>query len=344
MRRYVDPTLEDHRVLTIVTLATSISDSPDVASSLERYDIGDVSDVWLAEDGIENTNYFVRTITTDHVVREYVLTIVETQAAAPELLVPLLDACGAAGLPVASPVLNSAGQPTQRVHGKRTLLSPRLGGRHVSNPTLSQCSALGRFIARFHLVSRDLANQAPDYPRTPDWLAEQARLAERHIPYSEFLLIQNAIAQVRSLLGRTDVHALPKGIIHGDLFRDNVLFTERSLTGVLDFHHAARGFWIYDLAVAANDWCNDARGVLDPERTLALLKSYHGIRPLLDAEMWFFPIFSVYAAVAFWMSRLSVALSKDPADTARYKNPAEFRDIVAQLSAHFFYLDTRLLA
>ena len=83
--------------------------------------------------------------------------------------------------------------------------------------------------------------------------------------------------------------ALPRGVIHGDMFRDNVLFSERGLTGVVDFHHAATGYWIYDLAVVANDWCNDNSGVLDSDRTLALLRAYHAIRPLTRSRSLVFP-------------------------------------------------------
>ena len=112
------------------------------------------------------------------------------------------------------------------------------------------------------------------------------------------------------MLRREDVKRLPRGVIHGDVFRDNVLFSERGLTGVLDFHHAATGYWIYDLAVVANDWCNDNSGVLDPDRVLALLRAYHAIRPLTPPEVWYFPVFALYAATAFWLSRLTVALRR----------------------------------
>jgi homoserine kinase type II len=139
------------------------------------------------------------------------------------------------------------------------------------------------------------------------------------------------------------VRELPTGIIHADLFRDNVLFNERGLTGVLDFHNAAQGYLIYDLAVAANDWCNDGNGILDPERTLALLRAYHQIRPLTRHELWFFSGFTLYAALVFWLLRLSFAAHPEHAGEVRFNNPEELQRIVEQHSAHFFYLDERLL-
>ena len=144
-------------------------------------------------------------------------------------------------------------------------------------------------------------------------------------------------------LARQDVQSLPKGPIHGDLFRDNVLFSAQGLTGVLDFHHAATGYLVYDLAVAANDWCTDTQGAIDPERAMALLRSYHAIRPLQRQELWHFPLFCLYAALAFWLSRSTGALKSRGRSLARSKNPHEFQRIVAHHTAHFFYIDERQL-
>ena len=132
-------------------------------------------------------------------------------------------------------------------------------------------------------------------------------------------------------------------MIHGDLFRDNVLFNERGLTGVLDFHHASTGYWLFDLAVIANDWCTDSQGRLDPDRTQALLVAYHRIRPLTEAEVWFFTSFALYAALCFWTSRLSVALKAREETGLRSKNPEEFRRIVMQHLRHPFHIDARIL-
>jgi len=143
---------------------------------------------------------------------------------------------------------------------------------------------------------------------------------------------------------RNDVAELPRGVIHGDLFRDNVLFNERGLTGVLDFHHAARGALIYDLAVAANDWCTDSSGLTVPDRAIELLRAYHRIRPLSRSEIRLFPAFALYGALAFWLSRLAVAIERDAGRSVRTNNPEEFERIVSQHHAHFFYLDERMLS
>ncbi len=194
-----------------------------------------------------------------------------------------------------------------------------------------------------HERMRRSAVVLPTYPRDTEWLQQRAGMVAGYLPHLDQDLIEMSVTGVASMLARTDVQGLPSGMIHGDLFRDNVLFDGQGLTGVLDFHHAARGYLIYDLAVAANDWCADASGCLDPERTLQLLRDYHQIRPLQPLELWFFPGFALYAALAFWLSRLAVALQQSSAGRVRFKNPDEFRSIVLQQSRHPFYVDPRSL-
>ncbi len=310
--------------------------------TIARYDVGELIRYWPAVNGIENSNYFLR-LSRENYEREFVLTIVEQPSHSGAAYVPLLDACGKAGLPVASVIRNSEGNPYDELAGKPVLLAPRLAGRHSYNPIVKQIEALASFTARFHLATTRLEFPVPDHPRDVNWLIERRAITEGRLPYSSYRLLEDSVARVASLLSRRDVRELPRGVIHGDLFRDNVLFNERGLNGVLDFHHAATGYLIYDLAVIANDWCTDANGTLDPERTVALVRAYARLRPLTRQELWFFPSFTLYAAVAFWLSRLSVALRTETAGKQRFNNPEEFQRIVQQHSAHSFYLDERLL-
>jgi len=315
----------------------------DLEHTIAHYGVGDLIRYWPAANGIENSNYFVRTLDQGR-EREFVLTIMEQPSNAGGAYVPLLDLCQSAGLPVAGILRNNAGDAIDRYDGKLIILSHRLPGRHVYNPTMKQVSALGRFIARFHLATSNWQHPVPDYPRTAAWLSHHAELVKGHLPYLSRELLADSVREVSHLLARDDTAALPRGVIHGDLFRDNVLFNERGLTGVLDFHHAARGMLIYDLAVAANDWCTDSSGALNSDRGLELLRAYHEIRPLTSAEIRLSPAFTLYGAVAFWLSRLSVAVQRDGAGNVRSNNPREFERIVAQHHAHFFYLDERLLS
>lgn len=257
--------------------------------------------------------------------------------------VPLLDLCVQAGLCVAAVIRTLNGEPFATFNAKTVLLSQRLPGRHIYNPTLSQVEALGRFAARLHNATANCDLTIPAYPRNAQWLTQAASDVRRYLPFEATQLLDDTLANVSSLLGRSDVHDLPRGVIHGDLFRDNLLFNERGLTGVLDFHHAANGYLLYDLAVAANDWYTDSSGVLDTERTTALLRSYHAIHPLSSAEIRFFPLFALYAALSFWLSRLMISVQCNEQGNIRFNNPEEFQRILQQHASHFFYLDERLL-
>ena len=326
---------------------SAVIDLPELEleAALAAYDITPPVRFWPAPNGIENANYFVQT--GADAPREYVLTLLERPANAGMAYVPMMDALYAHGLPVAPPLRTVSGDAHVMIGDKVSMLQPRLAGEHAYNPTTKQVEALGRFTARMHLAlgasdgpDPDELVKLPPYPRDVAWLQATAEPLLPYVSFRSRTLLRDAIFRVESLLARNDVRACPRGMVHGDLFRDNVLFNERGLTGVLDFHHAALGYWIYDLAVAANDWCTEAGGLLDADRTRAMLRAYHQFRPLSEAEVWHFSGFALYGALVFWLARLAVAVG----DTqVRRKNPDEFQHIVAHHLSHALYLDTRLL-
>lgn len=298
---------------------------------LARYDVGRLLDHRRASHGIENRNYFITT-SRDGVRRDWVLTVLEQPSNAGSSYVPLLDLCHAAGLPVAPVIRNVEGGVIESLESKQAMLSPMLPGQHVDSPSIEQLRALGRFIGEFHRATRRPGFDVPAYPRDARWLRDRKSAVRGRMADADARLVADAVRQVGDLLDREDVVGLPPGLVHGDLFRDNVLFEGSVLTGVVDFHHAAWGYLVYDLAVAANDWCSDPDGKLDPGRAAALVDAYHRVRPLTRLEIDHFPGFLLYAALAFWLSRLTVALNSD--DTAaRLKDPDEFRAIVADRGA-----------
>lgn len=318
-----------------------------LTTTLDQFELGVITRCQPVAHGIENSNYFVHTHKPDQrgSRTEYVLTILEQAPYSGDLYQPLMAALDRAGLPVAAPLPDRAGQfAGTYVDGhtsKPFYLQPRLPGKHIHNPTTQELEALGRFLARMHRQTYAVDFELPSYPRDEQWLQSRWSQIRGHIGYTDEQLMQDALQRVIDLLNRADAKALPRGIIHADLFRDNVLYTEHGLSGVLDFHHAAQGYFIYDLAVAANDWCNDSSGAFDTNRLMSLLGSYHQVRQLTQAEAWLFPIFCLYAALSFWQSRLWVLLPGNK--QSRTKNPREFRNIVEHHLRHQCYIDTRLL-
>ena len=310
----------------------SLLDRETLEELVARYDIGQLLEQRLASHGIENRNYFITTA-RDGVRRDWVLTVLEQPSHAGSSYVPLLDLCHESGLPVAPVIRNVENSAIESVDGKSAMLSPMLPGQHADNPSVEQIRALGRFIGDFHRATRRPRFDVPGYPRNARWLRNRESEVWGHMADADARLVAHAVKRVGDLLDREDVARLPPGLVHGDLFRDNVLFEGPMLTGVVDFHHAAWGYLVYDLAVAANDWCSSPDGVLDPGRAAALVEAYHRVRPLTRPEIDRLPGFLLYAGLAFWLSRLTVALKTDSDSTVRLKDPDEFRAIVADRSA-----------
>ena len=309
---------------------------------LTGFDVGQLTDLEEISAGIENSNFFVNTLDQSGVQR-WVLTLLEQTYSSRELMLPLNRCLLNSGLPVAAIQSNRSGESVTQCEGKPAILARRLPGVHPTNPTSSQCSAIGRFLARFHHAATKVRSHALLFNRDLNWLQRHADEVRRHLPYSDQALLRQVLAQLKSLFGRYDVTRLPTGIIHGDLFRDNVLFDERGLSGVLDFHHAGEHYLLFDIAVAANDWCTQTNGQLDPERLIALLKGYHQERVLTTEELWFLPLFMSYGAAVFWLSRLSARYPPPKTLPVALKNPEEFQAIAYERCAHFFYFDPRLL-
>ena len=315
-------------------------DQQTLENLLARYDVGHLVEHRPASHGIENRNYFITTA-TNGVRRDWVLTVLEQPSHAGASYVPLLDLCHEAGLPVARVMRNVEGGAIESLERKRAMLSPKLPGQHVDSPSVDQLRALGRFIGEFHRATRRPGFDVPAYPRDARWLRHRESEVRGRMVDADARLVAGAVGRVGNLLDRENVAALPAGVVHGDLFRDNVLFEGSVLAGVVDFHHAAWGYLIYDLAVAANDWCTNPDGALDPGRATALVDAYRRARPLTRFEIDCFPEFLLYAGLSFWLSRLGVALRRDGDSPVRLKDPDEFKAIVADRSArsaHYGFL------
>ncbi|NDB70814.1 MAG: hypothetical protein EB015_22955, partial [Methylocystaceae bacterium] len=183
------------------------------------------------------------------------------------------------GVPCPHPVMRSDGVLLDELNGKPAALVTCLRGRDISEPSVTQCAELGRVLANMHVAGASFTGSNHD-SRDVVWREATAK--------SVFDLLN---ADDRSMLTRTmqrqadlNIQTLPQGVIHADLFRDNVLFDGDKIGGVIDFYYACRGAYLYDVAIAVNDWCVNADGSLDRQRVVALLKAYHAVRPFTDAE------------------------------------------------------------
>ncbi|MEE4300508.1 MAG: homoserine kinase [Pseudomonadales bacterium] len=250
--------------------------------------------------GIENSNFFVSTEDTDGEVREWVLTVMAERPS--DATLTMLELLETARMPVPAPVPDLDGRRVGRVDGHPALLTPRLPGGHPERPTPAQCHALGDFLGRMHRLTARL--EGPPHPRDLAWLEAGYSAHVRRTSHETGSLLRSALDALRSVEHRGDWHRMPTGLIHGDLFRDNTMFDGDVLTGVIDFHHAARAPLAFDLAVAAMDWCSGPDGRLDAELTRMMLDGYARRRSLTREELWFWPLLLVLACARFLVARL----------------------------------------
>ncbi len=293
----------------------------ELVALLRNYDAGSLVDFEGISDGIENTNYFV---STDQ--REMVLTLFETHDF-DEMgyFLDLMAHVSEHGIPSAHPVADRDGHYLRMFKDKPTALVERLDGTSLDHPTDAQCATLGTTMARLHLAGQDFGAVRAN-GRGHDWRMQTADKLLEILPEQDAETLRAEIAYQQA--NRFD--QLPAGVIHADLFRDNVLWSGNTLTGIIDFYYACNDAWLYDLAVAANDWCVEAGGAFVDSRFRALMSSYHAVRPLTDAESAAWPAVVRAAALRFWLSRLYDWHFPRPGEITHRKDPNVFRRIMLQ--------------
>ncbi len=298
---------------------------------LEPFELGRLVAFEGISAGTENSNFFVSCERG-----EFVLTLIERGPVEDlPFFVSLLDCLHAADLPVPFAVPDQLGRKLHQLSGKPALLQPRLAGKHVQQPDARHCQAVGKVLAQMHEATLpcDLARQSD---RGLAWMAQQTGDMLEQLSAAERELVEPLLALMQELLDQRP--AMPKAVLHGDLFRDNVLFEGPNLTGVIDFYNAATGWALYDLAICVNDWCLDDQARLDPERAQAMLAGYASQRRFLAVEAAHWPDMLRLAALRFWLSRRIAAADHQEKPGVLVKDPEHFlrvleghREVTVQL-------------
>ena len=288
---------------------------------LQRYDLGPPQSLEGISEGVQNSNFFVDTAGERHV-----LTLFENvEPALLPLYLDLMAHLARHGVPCPAPRRARDGSLLGRLNDRPAALFSRLTGHSVGATTSAHCAAIGTALARLHLAGRDFA--APAHPRGRAWIETTAARIMPLLPTDDAHLLANELACQRS-----ESPPLPAGVIHADLFRDNVLFIDGSgpatLGGLLDFYFAGHGEYLFDLAIVANDWCLADDGNLDAARTDALLGAYNRERPLTPTEHTAWPRQLRAAALRFWLSRLEDFHRPPSGEEVTVRDPAAFRRIL----------------
>lgn len=276
----------------------------EAAALAEKLGLGTLTELRGIQGGIENTNYFI-TCVTDGVAQEHVLTVFERLGFDQlPFYLRLMQHLARKGIPVPGPVADGSGEILHTVQGKPAAVVEKLRGRSELSPTAGHCQAVGDMLARMHLAGQDFGLQQPNL-RGLNWWNDTVPVVLPHLAASQRDLLTAELAYQNHVAALPAYTALPRGPIHADLFRDNVMFEDGRLSGVFDFYFAGCDTWLFDLGVALNDWCIDlASGHDDPERVAALLQAYESVRPLQADETALLPALRRAAALRFWISRL----------------------------------------
>jgi homoserine kinase type II len=312
---------------------TEVSES-EAGALLRALGLGELAQLRGIQSGIENTNYFV---TARDVLgtREFVLTLFErlTFDQLPFYL-HLMKHLAQHGIPVPDPAADANGDLLHTVGGKPAALVNNLAGKHELTPTPEHCAQVGAMLARMHLAGREYQRRQPNL-RGLAWWNETVPVVLPFVTEAQAALLRSELAFQNHVAASSAWAALPRGPIHADLFRDNVMFEDGRLTGFFDFYFAGVDAWLFDLAVCLNDWAVDLpTGAHDPVRARAFVEAYAQVRPLAAAERQLLPAMLRAGALRFWVSRLWDFHLPREASMLKPHDPAHFERVLRQRVLH----------
>ena len=300
-----------------MSVFTPVSEA-DLAQWLRNYSLGELKVSEPIEAGIENTNYFVTTTQG-----RYVLTLFE-RLPAEELpfYLQLMAHLARHGIPCPAPIADLSDRYLGVLNGKPAALVTRLPGRSLQDPHPAHCAELGALLARMHLAGRSYSAFLEN-PRGPRWWRLAARDVAPFLDDAKRKLLEAELA----FQAEQRFPDLPRGPVHADLFRDNTLWEDGRISGVVEFYFAGVDCFLYDVAVCANDWCLDGAG-LQAERLRAFLGAYNAVRPFTAHERAAWLAMLRAAALRFWLSRLYDLYLPRPGMLVHAHDPEHFRRIL----------------
>ena len=291
----------------------------ELAAFLAAYDLGDLLAYKGIAEGVENSNFLL------HTSRGYfILTLYEKRVAARDLpfFLALMEHLAARGLTCPQPVKSRAGETLGRLAGRPAAIVTFLDGMWIRRPSPTHCAGLGRALAELHLAGADFTMTRVNALSVEGWrtLYETAKTRADGVRPG----MQAAIAAELDWLARSWPRDLPQGVIHADLFPDNVFFLGDRVSGLIDFYFACTDTLAYDVAICLNAWCFEPDQSYNVTNGRALLQAYAGKRMLSTEELAAFPLLARGAAMRFLLTRLVDWLEVAPGALVKRKDPLEY--------------------
>lgn len=294
-------------------------DDQDLDDFVHQYDIGEVVACKGIAEGVENTNYLLQTTQN-----QFILTIYEKRVDPDDLpfFLGLLDHLSARGIPCPPPIHGLDGEALRHVTGKPAALHTFLQGIWPKRPRPAHCGELGGAMAAMHLAGQDYERVRPNALGIKGWHDLVETTVDRADEVAPGLALE-IVSELQTLEERWP-EDLPAGVIHADLFPDNVFFMGEKLTGLIDFYFACNEFFAYDLGICLNAWCFEGNGEFNITKARRLLQSYHAVRPVTAEEIAMLPLFARASAFRFLMTRLYDWLNQVEGAMVKPKNPLEY--------------------
>jgi homoserine kinase type II len=291
----------------------------DLGAFLNGYDIGELLSYKGIAEGVENSNFLVHTSRGN-----FILTLYEKRVAAGDLpfFLGLMEHLAGRGITCPQPVKNRSGTMLGSVAGKPAAIITFLEGLWIRRPSPGHCAALGEALAKLHRAGADFALTRANALSVAGWRPLYEAVAARCDTIRPGLsaMLAKELAEVETAWPRN----LPQGVIHADLFPDNVFFLGDKLSGLIDFYFACTDALAYDLAICLNAWCFEPDHSYNVTKGKNLLQAYGAVRPLSANERDALPLLARGAALRFLLTRLVDWFDDRPAALVRRKDPLEY--------------------
>ncbi len=291
----------------------------DLEAFIASYGLGEVLTCKGIAEGVENTNYLVATERG-----RFILTLYEKRVNAQELpfFLSLMEHLAARGLTCPTPVRDLEGRNLRELAGRPAALVTFLEGLSVRRPSPEHCREVGAALAHLHLAAADFTGRRRNGLGLADWRPLFQRFAAQADGIRPGL--RGTIAGELTYLEAHWPQHLPQGVIHADLFPDNVFFLHDQLSGLIDFYFACTDALAYDVAVCLNAWCFEADGAFNITKGRGLLRGYEGVRPLTGPERAALPVLARGSALRFLLTRAYDWINTPPDALVRRKDPLEY--------------------
>jgi homoserine kinase type II len=291
----------------------------ELADFLSTYGIGDLLSYKGIAEGVENSNYLL------HTSRGYFfLTLYEKRVAVKDLpfFLGLMAHLAKHGITCPQPVVNRSGEALGTLAGRPAAIIDFLEGVWPRRPNAAHCAAVGEALAKMHLAGSDFAMSRPNTLSVTGWrpLFDQAAARADSVQHG----LRDLLSAELDHLEKCWPGDLPQGVIHADLFPDNVLFLGDGLSGLIDFYFACNDMLAYDVAICLNAWCFEIDHSFNVTKARAFLGAYARERKLSAAEQQAFPLLARGAAIRFLLTRLVDWLNVPPGALVKPKDPLEY--------------------